>query len=132
MSLSRSSPLAFVLVAAGGAVGALLRWAVEVGTLAYASPAALPWVIGAVNAVGAFVLGALPMLALVRRSRGLEVLLGPGLLGGFTTVSSWSGHAVALTRTGDHLVAAAYVALTLAIALLAAAAGRRLASAALP
>jgi CrcB protein len=112
-----------VLVAAGGAAGALLRHAVDT-----AAPHGLfPWPTLAVNVVGAFVLGVLPALVVVRRSRRVAVTLGPGLLGGFTTVSAWAGQVRDLAGSGHAAVAGAHVALTLAAGLGAAALGRRLA-----
>lgn len=127
MTREAAGATAYALVGAGAAVGALGRWAVELGADAYAGPAALPWAVLAVNVLGALALGALPAVAAVRRSWRLQVLLGPGLLGGFTTVSTFSGHTVALARDGRLVTAAAYVAATVVAGLAAAALGRRLA-----
>jgi CrcB protein len=111
-----------LLVAAGGAVGAVLRHLVDV-----AAPDALfPWPTLAVNVAGAFVLGVLPALAVVRRSRRVAAALGPGLLGGFTTVSAWAGQTRDLAAGGHAVVAGAYLALTLAAGLFAAALGQHL------
>ena len=76
-----------LLVAVGGAVGAVLRHAVD----SVAPGTLLPWHTLAINVVGAFALGMLPALAVVRRSHGVAALLGPGLLGGFTTGTARSG-----------------------------------------
>ena len=54
----------------------------------------------AINVVGAFVLGVLPALAVVRRSRSVALALGPGVLGGFTTVSAWAGQVRELADDG--------------------------------
>lgn len=111
-----------LVVAAGGALGALLRWAVGV-----AAPSGDGFPAGtlAINVVGAFCLGALPALAVVRRSHRAALALGPGLLGGFTTVSAWAGETVTLVDTGRASLAGAYVAATLGAGLVAAALGRR-------
>ena len=109
------------LVAAGAAVGAVLRW-----SLGEAVPdgSGFPWTTLAINVVGAFALGALPLL--VRREHRATLLLGPGLLGGFTTVSTYADQARTLAAAGDAVLAGAYLAGTLVAALLAACAGRRL------
>ena len=111
-----------LLVAAGGAVGAVLRHLVDV-----AAPDTLfPWPTLAINVVGAFALGVLPVLAVVRRSHRVAAALGPGLLGGFTTVSAWAGQTRDLAAGGHVVVAGAYLALTLAAGLSAAALGQHL------
>ena len=110
------------LVAAGGAVGALARLGVESG-----SPDSLfPWPTLVINVVGAFLLGLLPALAAVRRSRRVALSLGPGVLGGFTTVSAWAGGVRDLADTGHIATGGLYLAVTLGAGLAAAAIGRRL------
>lgn len=112
-----------LLVAAGGAAGAVLRWAVEA-----AAPATLfPWPTLGINVVGAFLLALLPALTLVRRSRRVALTVGPGALGGFTTVSAWAGELRALADSGHVGVAGLYLALTLGAGLGAAAIGQRIA-----
>ena len=112
-----------VLVAAGGAVGAVLRHLVDVG----APDTLFPWPTLAINVAGAFALGLLPVLAVVRHSRRVAAALGPGLLGGFTTVSAWAGQTRDLAAGGHVVIAGTYLALTLAAGLYAAALGQRLA-----
>lgn len=112
-----------LLVAAGGAVGAVLRLAVD----SVAPDALFPWATMAINVVGAFALGALPALAAVRRSRQVTLALGPGVLGGFTTVSAWAGQTRALVDEGHAGIAGLYLAATIAAGLLAAALGQRVA-----
>ncbi len=112
-----------LLVAAGGAVGAALRHLVDVGV----PDTLFPWPTLAINVVGAFALAMLPVLAVVRRSRRVAVALGPGLLGGFTTVSAWAGQTRDLAAGGHVVAAGAYLALTLAAGLSAAALGQHLA-----
>ncbi len=74
MSSSRLRSVDLLLVAAGGAVGALAR----VGIDTAAPDSLFPWPTLAVNVVGAFLLGLLPVLAAVRHSRRVAVALGPG------------------------------------------------------
>ena len=106
------SPRLLAAVAAGGAAGALARWG-----LTEAFPAetdAFPWATFAVNVVGSFLLALLPALAAVRRSRTLAVALGPGVLGGFTTFSSFSLEFALLVERGTIGLAALYVGVSLA------------------
>lgn len=111
-----------LLVAAGGAVGAILRWAVDTA----APDTLIPWPTLAINVIGAFALGLLPALAVVRRSRRVALTVGPGLLGGFTTVSAWAGQVRDLADTGHVALAGLYLGLTLAAGLGAAALGQRI------
>ena len=117
----RASDLA--LVALGAAVGAVLRW--WLGALA-PEETGFPWTTFGINVAGAFALGVLPALGLVRHDHWATLLLGPGLLGGFTTVSTYADQARALAAGGHAVQAGLYVVGTLAAALLAAWAGRRL------
>lgn len=110
-------------VAAGGAAGAVLRWAVGV---AVPDGGALPWATLAVNVLGAFLLGLLAGSALVRRRPVLGAALGPGLLGGFTTFSAYAAQSRALVADGRVAVAAAYVVGTAAGCLVAVAVARLL------
>jgi CrcB protein len=123
--VSASAPRAqdLLLVAAGGAVGAVLRHLVDVA----ATPTLFPWPTLAINVVGAFALGILPVLAVVRRSRRVALAVGPGVLGGFTTVSAWAGQVRDLADSGHADLAGLYLAVTLAAGLLAAALGHRIA-----
>lgn len=119
MSLPRPGDVA--LVAAGAAAGALARWGIT-----HLEPASgLPWVTLTVNVVGAFLLGALPAVPAVRRSPRAALVLGPGFLGGFTTVSAWAGQVTALAVAGRSTLAGLLVVTTVGAVLLAAQAGRR-------
>jgi CrcB protein len=117
-----------LLVALGGAAGALLRWWLgRHGT----AGSDVPWVTFAINVVGCFALAALPAVGAVRRSPHLTGLFGPGLLGGFTTVSSWAEESRELAGEGAVWAGAFYVTATLAACLAAAVAGRLLARSAM-
>ena len=122
MSARRPGAIDLVAVSLGGAVGAALRFAIDT-----AAPDALfPWPTLGINVAGAFVLGLLPALAVVRR-RVVALALGPGLLGGFTTVSAWAGQVRALAADGHLALAGLCLVATLAAGLLAAALGSHLA-----
>jgi CrcB protein len=112
-----------LLVAAGGALGAVLRLIVDTT----ATDTLFPWPTLAINVVGAFALGLLPALAVVRRSHRVAATLGPGVLGGFTTVSAWAGQVRHLVDAGHTTLAGGYLVTTLAAGLGAAALGQMLA-----
>ena len=111
------APRLVAAVAVGGALGALARWG-----LTEAFPSAtdqFPWATFGINVVGSFVLALLPAFALVRRRRELAVALGPGVLGGFTTLSSYSEQTRALFDAGRTGIALVYLLGTLAACLVA-------------
>lgn len=121
-------PLAVVLVGIGGAAGASLRWALE--SAAPWTPHAFPWTTFGINVTGSFVLALLPTLVaeLGRGSAWLVPLLGPGLLGGYTTLSATSEQARVLIDGEHSVLASAYLTGTVAAALTAVAAAGWLAS----
>lgn len=110
-------------VAAGGALGAVLRWGCgEVLADGLAVPVTL-----AVNVVGSLLLALLPALASVRRSPSLAAFAGPGLLGGFTTLSAASEQTRALLADGRPGPALGYLLGTLLATVAAVALASRLA-----
>ena len=80
----------FILVAVGGAVGSLLRYAAAV--LLGASPNTT----FLVNIAGAFLIGLLVGTDADVKTR---LLIGTGVLGGFTTFSAWQLEAVIAVRS---------------------------------
>lgn len=111
------APPLLAAVALGGALGGLLRWAL---TDAFPGDVdGFPWTTFAINVGGSFVLALLPGIDVVRRHRPLAVGLGPGVLGGFTTLSAASEQTRALLDTGRTDVAGLYLLGTLAAALVA-------------
>ena len=97
-------PRLLAAVALGGAAGALLRF--TLGELAPDS-SSFPWTTFAINVSGAFLLALLPAFEAVRRSTTLAVGLGPGVLGGYTTLSATSEQARSLVDQGRPALAAA-------------------------
>ena len=102
------------LVMIGGAVGAGLRF--EVGRLAHARIGPdFPLGTLIVNLLGGFLAGLLvASLARVEGSEQLRLLLGVGLLGGFTTFSAFSVEVVQMMERGQSATAAAYAMLSVA------------------
>lgn len=114
------SPLrapALAAVAVGGALGAVLR---HLLCSAFPDSAGdFPWTVFTVNVVGCALLALLPAVAVVRRRPLLTPLLGTGVLGGFTTMSTYGEQSRALAAGGHPVLAGAYVGGTLAAALTA-------------
>lgn len=89
------------LVAAGGAIGAGLRYTVGVAFVSRTGPG-FPWHTFGINILGAFLLGLLMAASFASAPSGAawRLFLAPGLLGGFTTFSTLSYESVALTQQG--------------------------------
>ncbi|MCY7396962.1 MAG: CrcB family protein [Nocardioides sp.] len=125
--MSAITPRLFAAVAVGGAVGGVLRWACSELVADGAGFAATTF---SINVVGSFLLALLPAAPAVRRSRTLAVGLGPGVLGGFTTLSAVSEQTRSLLDAGDTATAALCLLGTLAASLVAVAVASRLCAAA--
>ena len=100
-----------LLVMGGGAVGALTRY--HLGRLSgHMLPGALwPWGTFAANVLGGFAMGLLAgWLARFSSNSGepVRLLLGVGVLGGFTTFSSFSLETVLMMERGQFGMAMAY------------------------
>jgi len=91
-----------LLVAAGAAVGAPLRYLVD-RALAALLRSVFPWGTLAVNVVGSFVLG---VLAAGQRGSWLWPLVATGFCGALTTYSTLGYETVTLLRGGSWLLAA--------------------------
>ena len=76
-----------------------------------------PWALRVLLALG--LLALLPALPVLTRRPLLVLALGPGVLGGFTTLSAYADQSRALLASGETAVAAAYVVGTLAACLAA-------------
>ncbi|WP_340264283.1 fluoride efflux transporter CrcB [Sphingobium mellinum] len=115
-----------LLVMSGGAVGALARY--QLGRFAgHMLPGAnWPWGTFAANLLGGFAMGLLAgWLARFHASSGepFRLLLAVGVLGGFTTFSSFSLETILMMERGQFGLAAAYAALSVVGALAALAGG---------
>lgn len=112
-----------LVVAAGGALGSLARW--TIGQVLATPRDAFPWSTLLVNVGGAFAMGALMVWVLDVRppSRLLRPFLGVGVLGGFTTVSTYLLDTRALVVAGHEVLAATYLFVSLAAGLAAVTAG---------
>ncbi|MGC4111971.1 MAG: fluoride efflux transporter CrcB [Nocardioides sp.] len=113
-------------VAVGGALGAAARWAVA-EALPHTS-GQLPWATLLTNVLGCFLIGVLMVVVLERlpRQRLVRPFLGTGILGGFTTFSTYVLDTRGLVAAHHTGLAAAYLAGSLVAGLLAVVAGLRL------
>ena len=102
----------FGIVALGGALGATLRYAVR----EWVSVESFPYATLSVNLIGSFLLGVLAVgLAQNLLSANMALLLGMGVLGAFTTMSTFSLETVQMFEQGKGSLAIVYVALTMAL-----------------
>jgi fluoride exporter len=119
-----SAPVLIGIAALGG-VGAVGRFLLD-GAVAARAGRGFPWGTLAVNLSGAFVLGLLAGVALT--GDGLR-LLGTGLLGAFTTFSTWAFEAHRQAEDGGGRGALANLAVSLVLGLACAWLGRELGAA---
>lgn len=113
-----------LLAALGGAIGSVLRYLVGVFSVRWFGPS-FPWGTLAVNVVGSFIIG-LMVEMIARRfnaSMELRVFIVTGIIGGFTTWSSFSLDTMVLFERGAIAAAAAYVIGSLVVSFAAVFAG---------
>ncbi|MFD7586711.1 fluoride efflux transporter CrcB [Kitasatospora sp. NPDC059811] len=104
---------AVVVIAVGGAIGSVARYGAG---LAWANgPAAFPWTTLLINVVGCAVIGV--FLVVITEGRPAHPLLRPffgtGVLGGFTTFSTYAVDIRRLVEEGRLGLGLAYLGLTL-------------------
>jgi fluoride exporter len=111
-------------VAVAGAVGALARYGLG-GWIAERLPVSFPWDTLVVNVTGSFVLGLLFVLTTERFgvSPALRAALTIGLVGAYTTFSTFSLETFRLLEDGAWWLAATNAASSITLGLIAVAAG---------
>ena len=97
-------------VALGGALGSLLRYFVA-GAVQSATWPGFPWGIFVVNITGGFAMGLIVELSALKLNLTPEVraFLTVGILGGYTTFSTFSLDSALLIERGDYSGAALYI-----------------------
>lgn len=118
-----------LFVAAGGATGAMMRYLTGIGALRLLGPA-WPWGTLTVNVVGGFAMGLLAATLALKGGADQErwrVLLGVGVLGGFTTFSAFSLEAALMIERRQTVQAFGYVTLSVVLSIAALFAGLLLA-----
>ncbi|SCX00516.1 camphor resistance protein CrcB [Agrobacterium sp. DSM 25558] len=116
--------LNIALVAIGGAIGSIARYLVGVWSVRFAGPN-FPLGTLTVNVVGAFLIG-LTVEVIARRfdaSSEMRVFLVTGVIGGFTTWSSFTLDAVVLFERGEIGLSALYLGASLLVSFAAIFAG---------
>ena len=121
--MGRVSWAAVGVVALGGALGALVRYGL--GVAFPHAPGSFPWVTFAINVTGCLFIGALAVV--VATQRLLRLLVGTGILGGFTTFSTYVVDVQQLIGAGRAGLAMVYLGGTVVSALAAVWAGDALA-----
>lgn len=103
----------FLLVASGGAVGSVFRYAISSWAQGLVPALAFPVGTLVVNASGSLLIGLLAGLVEFRQllGPGARLLLVVGVLGGYTTFSAFSLETVTLLRSGHGGAAVANVLL---------------------
>jgi CrcB protein len=105
----RIERVAAFAVAAGGAIGALARYAV--GRIWVVHAGQFPWSTFAINTSGAFAIGFILTLIgrRVIRWPATQPLLVTGFLGAWTTMSTFAVEADLLVRDGRAAIAVVYI-----------------------
>ncbi|MBB4612077.1 fluoride efflux transporter CrcB [Novosphingobium taihuense] len=101
---------ATAIVAIGGGVGAMLRYHAGRAVTAFAGPnTVFPWGTFLINVSGSLLMGLLAgWLARQDGAESLRLLLGVGVLGGFTTFSAFSLETAMLMQRGLYGMAGFY------------------------
>lgn len=111
-----------VLVFLGGGVGAVFRYLAGVLWMRTAGPAQPFMATAIVNVAGGLLMGCLVGWLALKGAAGAErwrVLLGVGVLGGFTTFSSFALEAVGMLQRKAYLTAGLYIAGSVTLSILA-------------
>ena len=123
---------AIIYVAAGGAIGAVMRYGLSLMMMRRLCTG-FPYGTLCANILGSFIMGLLFGYVLLRHGaqdsadvamvQNLKLFLGVGVLGGFTTFSSFSIEAVMMLERKAYGSFSAYIGLSLSLSLLAVIAG---------
>lgn len=110
-------------VALGGALGASARYLAGVAVLRQFGSHDFPLGVITVNVLGSFLMGALVVFLGHKGLTHWNAFLATGVLGGFTTFSSFSLESWRLIETGRLELAAFYIFLSVTVSILALIAG---------
>ena len=116
--------MVYVLIAVGGGLGSAARYGLSRVAISLWGDA-VPFGTLLVNVLGSFLLGVIVEFFVDRGLFGIDsrLPLGTGLMGGFTTYSSFSVETMHMLQRGAFVRAGAYFAGTSVLCLLAAMAG---------
>ncbi len=111
-----------LIVAAGGALGAVARHGVGVWAMRLIPAAQWPWATLTVNVVGGLLMGVLAGWLAFRggaNSESLRLFAAVGVLGGFTTFSAFSLEAALMIERRQLAMAGGYVAASVVLSIAA-------------
>ncbi|MGV2184002.1 fluoride efflux transporter CrcB [Rhizobium rhizogenes] len=110
--------MAYLIVFLGAGAGGALRHGIN-QLATYLFGMAFPYGTLAVNVAGSFLMGVLAEYFAFRNgvSQEIRLFLTTGILGGFTTFSTFSLDTISLGERGQWVTAAAYVAVSLVFSL---------------
>lgn len=105
-------------VAVGGALGAVLRYVVVIG-MSNISFIGMPTGVLSCNILGSFLLGILISCSMKDPliSENLRIFFQVGILGAFTTFSTFALEVFNMTEKGDYTVAMIYVVLSVILSI---------------
>jgi fluoride exporter len=100
--------MGFLLVFLGAGIGGMARYAIGIAALRLGSD--FPWGTFAINVTGSVLMGLFTGWAAARgSSQELRLLVATGILGGYTTFSSYSLEAALLLERGEIGAALLYI-----------------------
>ena len=112
----------FLIVAAGGALGAMARYGAGVVVGRLFGNLAWPWATLGVNVVGGLLMGALTGWLAFRgglQAESIRLFAAVGILGGFTTFSAFSLETALMIERRQFALAGGYVAASVVLSILA-------------
>ena len=117
-----------IWIALGGALGSVLRYLIHT-RIDQMYGTSFPLGILSINIIGSFLMGALAWLfaSQINWSESYRVAVLVGLLGGFTTFSSFSNDTLQMLIRGEYISAGLNVVLSVVLCIIAAGAGLYLA-----
>lgn len=123
------STYSIIFVALGGALGSVFRFLLSTWTQAISKSIDFPYGTLTVNLIGCFIIGFLSQLAEERGAFTSEsrTFVFIGILGGFTTFSSFGNETINLLRDGESFNALANIGANVIFGLMLVCLGRTLA-----
>ena len=112
----------FLLVALGGAFGAMARYGVGLAWGRFGALSGWPWATLTANVLGGLLMGLLTgWLAFRSGAHGetIRLFAAVGVLGGFTTFSAFSLETALMVERRQFALAAGYVGLSVAVSVIA-------------
>ncbi|MBI1306470.1 MAG: fluoride efflux transporter CrcB [Bacteroidetes bacterium] len=117
----------WIMVAMGGALGALSRYAVSLVFTTHIAGQDFPWPTALVNILGCFLIGLMWQILSGQQPSEWHPLIVIGFLGGFTTFSSFGLETIRLFENGLYTKGLLYVAFSNIAGLVAVVLGVKLA-----